>query len=79
MARDSRQHVAGETPMGFLKDYLEATSVINLYDFAHMLATEVVDDPALADVVFSDHDEPLREGAERIGSLDTERIIALLN
>ena len=45
VARDSREHVAGETPMGFLLDYLETTSVINLYDFARMLATEVVDDP----------------------------------
>ena len=71
--------VATHKLMDFLKDYLETTSVINLYDFARMLATEVVDDPALADVVFSDRDEPMREGAERIGSLDTERIIALLN
>ena len=44
-----------------------------------MLATEVVDDPLQADVVFSDHDEPMREDAERIRSIDTERIIELLN
>jgi hypothetical protein len=65
--------------MGFLKEYLEATSVINLHDFACMLATEVVDDPAQADVVFSDEHEQLREGADRIRSRDTERIIELLN
>ena len=29
--------------------------------------------------VFSDKDEPMREGAERIRSIDTERIIELLN
>ena len=79
VARESRRHVAGETPMGFLKDYLETTSVINLYDFARMLATEVVDDPMQADVVFGDRDEPMRAGAEQIRSLDTERIIELLN
>ena len=79
VARDSRQHVAGETPMAFLKGYLEAASVINLHDFACMLATEVVDDPMQADVVFSDMDVPMRENAEHIRSLDTERIIELLN
>ncbi len=78
VARDSDECVAGETSMDVLRDYLEETSVINLYDFAHMLATEVVDDPALADVVFSDKDEPLREGTERIRSKDTERILELL-
>ncbi|MBO7674027.1 MAG: hypothetical protein J6S63_03350, partial [Atopobiaceae bacterium] len=81
VARDSRQRIAGETSLGFLKNYLQATSIINLSDFARMLATEVVDDPTLADIVFSDRDEdePQREGAERIRSLDTERVIELLN
>ena len=79
MARDSRARVAGTTSMDFLRDYLTATNVINLRDFACMLATEVVDDPLQADVVFSDHDEPMREDAERIRSIDTERIIELLN
>ncbi|MBQ3329153.1 MAG: hypothetical protein IJG88_04285 [Eggerthellaceae bacterium] len=79
VARDSRARVAGTTSMDFLKDYLEVTSVINLRDFACMLATEVVDNPAQADVVFSDKDEPMREGAEQIRSTDTERIIQLLN
>lgn len=79
VARESHQHIAGETPMSYLTDYLETTSVINLYDFARMLATEVVDDPMQADVVFSDRDEPMRAGAEHIRSQDTERIIELLN
>ena len=79
VARDSRARVAGTTSMAFLKDYLEASNVINLRDFACMLATEVVDDPLQADVVFSDKDEPMHEGAELIRSIDTERIIELLN
>lgn len=79
VARDSRARVAGETPMAFLKEYLEATSIINLYDFARMLATEVVDNPAEADVVFSDKAEPMRDDAELIHSYDTARIIELLN
>ena len=79
VARDSSNRVAGTTTMAFLKQYLNATEVINLYDFARMLATEVVDDPSEADVVFSDKDEPLCEGAERIRSSDIERMIELLN
>ena len=79
IAHDSHQRIAGETSMAFLMDYLRTTSVFNLYDFARMLATEVVDDPAEADVVFGDNDEPLHEGAEHIRRLDTERIIELLN
>ena len=79
VSRDSRERVAGETKMAFLLDYLNVTDVINLHDFACMLATEVVDDPLMADVVFSDKDEPMREGAELIRSSDIERIIELLN
>jgi hypothetical protein len=79
MARDSRERIAGETSMSFLWDYLEIAEVINLGDFAWDLATEVVDDPREADVVFSDKDEPLREGAELIRSCDMERLIQLLN
>ena len=79
MARDSRERIAGETSMSFLWDYLEIAEVINLGDFAWDLATEVVDDPSEADVVFSDKDEPLREGAELIRSCDMERMIQLLN
>ena len=79
MAREGNSHVAGETRMTFLLDYMNVTSIINLYDFAHMLATEVVDDPTQADVVFSDRDEQINDGAELIRSYDTERIIELLN
>ncbi|MBR3224124.1 MAG: hypothetical protein IKF78_02235 [Atopobiaceae bacterium] len=79
VARFGSRHVAGTTQMSFLKRYLEATSVINLYDFARMLATEVVDDPKQADVVFSDKIVPMREGADLIRSQDTERVVELLN
>jgi hypothetical protein len=79
IARDSRVRIAGTTDMEFLLDYLNIAEVINLFDFAWDLATEVVDDPAEADVVFSDKQEPLREGAELIRSCDMERMIELLN
>ena len=79
VSRDSRERVAGETKMAFLLDYLNVTDVINLHDFACMLATEVVDDPSQADVVFSDTFEPSREGVELIRSYDFERVMQLLN
>ncbi len=79
VSRDSRERVAGETKMAFLLDYLNVTDVINLHDFACMLATEVVDDPSQADVVFNDTFEPSREGVELIRSYDFERVMQLLN
>ena len=75
----SWQNVAGEARLAFLERFLRSTEVISVYDFARMLATEVVDDPSAADVVFSDGDVSLREGAERIGSGDYARILELLS
>ena len=79
VSRDSHERVAGETKMAFLLDYLNVTDVINLHDFACMLATEVVDDPSRADVVFSDTYQLSREGVELIRSYDFERVMQLLN
>ena len=76
--RDSSAHVAGATSLGFIKTYFDAVDTLSLADLAAMMATEVVDDPALADTVFSDGDAPLAEGAEQIRSYDFERITGLL-
>ena len=73
------ENVAGETRLAFLEKYLRSTEVISVYDLAKMLATEVVDRPEDADVVFSDAGVALREGAERIGSGDYARILGLLS
>ena len=82
LGENSMRNVAGEGDVSFLKGYLHTVDIINLRDFAQMLATEVVDDPAEADVVFSD--EPpsaldLRDDQELIRSSDTARIFELLN
>lgn len=82
-ARMSGARIAGTTRLDFLVDLLRTTEVISLYDFACLLAHEVVDDPQEADVVFSDTlpnaGITLREGAELIRSTDFERVIELLN
>lgn len=79
VAEDSSQRIAGEADLRFLLDYLDAASAINLYDFACMLATEVVDAPEEADVVFSDDELALREDQEQVRSRDIARIMELLN
>ncbi|MBR0404657.1 MAG: hypothetical protein IJI68_05590 [Eggerthellaceae bacterium] len=94
LGENSWRNIAGEGDVTFLKGYFHTIDLINLYDFAKMLATEVVDDPAEADVVFSDEfpaaigpdetPEPgawqgLREGQELIRSCDTARLLELLN
>ena len=79
MARDSNLNVAGASSVEFLLDYMDVTDVINLYDFATLLATEIVETPEEADVVFSDRELTLREGTEQIRSCDFEKVIALMN
>ena len=73
------RRVAGTGDMRFLLDYMHITDAINLRDFARMLATEIVNTPEEADVVFSDEVLELREDQEQIRSTDTARIVELLN
>ena len=78
VAREGKAHIAGETRLGFLAPYLEATRILDLAGFARMAATELVDDPAQADTVFSDRDLALPETAEQIHSFDTARVLRLI-
>ena len=79
VARDSKVRVAGATDMKFLTDYLNSAALLDLQDFFTMLATEVVEDPAEAEVVVSDQALELAEGVEHIHSHDAERLLALMN
>ena len=79
IARDSNQRIAGNASTDFLWDILNSTKVINVYDFARMLATEVVDKPEEADVIFSDEELTLRDGAEQIRSCDFEKLLSLMH
>ena len=78
-ARDSQAAVAGTTPFAFLIDYFHVTDVVSMGSFFRMMASEVVDDPALADVILTDHPVDAPEGAEVIREYDFERMIALMN
>ncbi|MDO4538190.1 MAG: hypothetical protein Q4B54_08515 [Coriobacteriales bacterium] len=79
IAYHSTNRIAGDKSLKFLVDYLHVTEAINLYDFACMLASELVDTPEEADVVFSDDELALREDQEQIRSRNTARIMELLN
>ena len=79
MARDSQAAVAGTTGMDFLTDYFHVTDVINVASFFTMMATEVVSDPAEADVVVTDQPVEVLEETEVIREFDLERMIALMN
>lgn len=52
--------------------------VMSAGDLLRFAATEVVDDPALADVCFTDEDLPKVEGREQIKSYEYTRIMSLL-
>ena len=79
VSRDSDARVAGMTDFRFLKPYLLSTGVINVRSFAGMLATELVDTPEKAEVIFSDETLTLAEGTEQIHSYDIDRLLKLMN
>ncbi len=69
--------VAGDQNHWFLTDYFTRTEAFSVYDFFAWSATEIVDDPAQADVVVSD-DPTLCEGKECYHSYDFSKLAALL-
>lgn len=57
VSRAGNAIVAGETNMSFLLDYFNTTNVMNVYRFFEMATTELVTDPAKADLIVSDRAE----------------------
>lgn len=88
VSRSGAVTVAGTTDLSFLTDYFCITDVINVYTFFEMMASQLVEDPAEAEVIVSDviaprkPEDALEEGAkapEIIRSNDFEKLIALMN
>ena len=79
MARNGVTTVAGTTGMTFLLDYFHVTEVINVRSFFEMMASEVVDDMAAADLIVTDKDVEIAEGKEVIREYDIDKITALMN
>lgn len=92
VARGGETIVAGATSLAFLLDYFDVTQKMNVHRFFEWMATELVTDPAEADVIVTD-DREIWERAnagrqddaseetvkEWIQSHDFERLLALMN
>ena len=79
MALNNNSNVAGNADLQLLHDYFDICKIMNLQKFFTMLASEVVVNPEEADVVVSDKQYNIKEGAEVINSWSIDRILALLN
>lgn len=78
-ARSGRQQIAGEMAADFLIDDFHMTQVMNVYRFFEMMAEEVVDDMAAAELIVTNKDITPPEGAQLIREYDFERMMALMN
>lgn len=79
IALESSQKIAGCMNLDSLEEQMDVTKTYNLLDFMKMCAAEIVDDPMEAETVVSNETFDLPEGVEQISSVDTERILALMN
>ena len=77
---DSDRSVAGTSDIGIMRHYFSLSSLINLRDFFAGMASQLVDDPAQADVIAADHFKgPVRPEQTLIRSCDFDKVLALLN
>ena len=60
LCRAGGGRIAGNTGFDFMEEYFEATKVLSVHRFFEMAATELVSDPAEADIVVSDRKEDAR-------------------
>ncbi len=78
-ARAGNARIAGDSSLGFLLRYFRAASVINMYSFFEMTASELAETPSEADCVVSDRSEDAVGAAELIRSCDIDKVLALMN
>jgi len=71
--------VAAKTDMSFIADYFEYTKIMSLGSLFETLATEITDNAGSADIVLSDKEHMLKDGAEQIHSFDLEKVLAILS
>lgn len=75
LTKSSRTIVAGEVSQAFLIDYFYTTDIMNVGKFFGLMATEQVSDPAEADVIVTDKEIGIPEGAEVIHEYDFEKML----
>ena len=81
VSRSGTVTVAGTTNLSFLEKYFRLTESLSIRSFFEMMATELVEDPAEADVIVSNRAEDAKKGrgAEVIHAYDFERLLELMN
>ena len=78
-AKESEEIVAGRESFDHLIPYFGMAEAMSLYSFFEMMAQEIVDDSEMADIVVSDAELPLKEGALQIRSYEYEKIFPYMN
>ena len=78
LSLDSGRIVAASERVSLALERIGELDVMSAGELFELCATEVVDDPALADVVFTDEELPEIEGREQIHSYEYSRIMKLL-
>ena len=71
--------IAAESSMAFVLSYFHVTDAFNVHRLFSMMASQVADDPALAEVAVTDKPLALPKGTEIIHSWDQEKLLAYLN
>ena len=79
VARDSDVHVAATEVFDHLIPYFGTVEAMNYYTFFKLMATEVVASPEEADIVVSDRELDVKEGAELIRSYEYEKLFKYMN
>ena len=68
----------GNKTAGVINKYLHITDVINVKALFEMMATEIVSNSEEADIVVSDEELPIKDGAVVIRKCDFEKITAMM-
>lgn len=79
IAKASDSIVAASEDINILTDYFSICDIMNYKIFFTMAATEIVKDPADADVIIGDKEYDVKEGVEIIRTYETEKVLKLLN
>ncbi len=80
LSLDSDDAVAGDNEIAMVREYLDATDIINMASLFRGMATEIAEKPEDADLIVADHyTGELKEGQKLICSQDYELILEYLN
>ena len=79
VALKGQARIAGTEEIQFVLRYLESTRAMSLRSLIEMMAQEMTEDPAEADLIISDCELDIPTETPVIHSYDLEKMIALIN